>query len=204
MSWRVIHGTMLGEAQTSKYRHALSFLATIAFAGGFFGARLFHLALPSLMIITQTGIHFHHFWYGLLMMGVAGWVGIVSNDERLARLCAVVFGLGTGFVGDEVGLLLTFDDYYSELTLDFFVAAIAFIVLVVLVMRYGAQLEKDVLALSMWERMTQIGIFLLGFSALFFAFGAWSLGFPFALVGAGASVWGFAHRKRIRLRTSAG
>ncbi len=71
-----------------RFEHGLSFLATLAFLGGFFGARLFHLAFPSLMVITQ-GIHFHHFWYGLAMMGVAGWLGIVDNDEKFARVYAV-------------------------------------------------------------------------------------------------------------------
>src|SRR5439155_767348 len=85
-----------------RFEHGLSFLATLAFLGGFFGARLFHLAFPSLVVITQ-GIHFHHFWYGLAMMGVAGWLGIVDNDEKFARVYAVVFGVGAGFVGDEVG-----------------------------------------------------------------------------------------------------
>src|SRR6266540_3309541 len=122
---------MAEEEKPLRFKHGLSFLATLAFVGGFFGARIF-LLLLSVMIITQGGIHFHHFWYGLSMMGVSGWLGIVDTDVKFARIYAVVFGVGAGFVGDEVGLLLTFDDYNSELTLDFFVAAIAFVILAVL------------------------------------------------------------------------
>jgi hypothetical protein len=159
-------------------------LATLAFVGGFFGARGFHLLLPSVMIITQ-GIHFHHFWYGVIMISVAGWLGIAYSDERFDRIYAVVFGVGVGFVGDEVGLLLTFDNYYSELTFDFFVAAIAFIILVALLLRYWKQIERDVFRLSNRERLVHFGIFLIGFSTIFFAFAAWTLGIPLLLIGVG-------------------
>ncbi len=187
--------SMSEEPKRTGYKHGLSFLATLAFAGGFFGARLFHTLLPSVMIITQ-GIHFHHFWYGLAMIVVAGWLGIVYNDERLGRIYAVVFGLGVGFVGDEVGLLLTFGNYYSELTFDFFVAAIASIILVTLLLRYRKQLEKDVLRLSNRERLTLLGVFVLGLSAMFFAFGAWYLGAPLVLSGAVVFLWGLGRWRR--------
>jgi hypothetical protein len=184
------------ESKPPRFKHALSFLATLAFVGGFFGARLFHLAFPYLMVITRTGIHFHHFWYGLIMMGVAGWLGIVDNNEKFARVYAVVFGVGAGFVGDEVGLLLTFDDYYSELTLDFFVAAIAFVILVALMIRYGKQIREQVLELSRHERLTHVGVFLIVFSAIFFAFDVWQLGAPLIVIGAALTLWGLARELR--------
>src|SRR3989475_4054523 len=119
-----------------RFEHGLSFLATLAFLGGFFGARLFHLAFPSFEIITSQGIHFHHFWYGLTMMGVSGWLGIVDNDEKLARVYAVVFGVGAGFVGDEVGLLLTFVDYSSEFSFEILLVSLSFLILVAVMIRY--------------------------------------------------------------------
>ena len=164
------------------HRHGLSFLATLAFTAGFFGARLFHLTFPSLMIITQ-GVHFHHFWYGLTMMGVAGWLGISENDERYNRIYAVVFGLGAGFVGDEVGLLLTFGDYYSTLTSDFFVAAVAVIILIALVTRHWQEIERDVLRASKRDGLVHVGIFLVGFSTIFFAFTMPYVGIPILVLG---------------------
>src|SRR5439155_448813 len=134
------------------------------------GLAMLGRVFPSLMVITK-GIHFHHFWYGLAMMGVAGWLGIVDNDEKFARVYAVVFGVGAGFVGDEVGLLLTFDDYYSELTFEFLVASVAFLILVALMIRYRKQILEEVFHLSRGERLTHVGVFLIGFSALSFAFG---------------------------------
>ncbi len=191
---------MSEETKAPRFKHDLSFLATLAFAGGFFGARLFHLAFPGLMIITQTGIHFHHFWYGLLMIGVAGWLGIVDNDERLARIYAVVFGVGAGFVGDEVGLLLTFGDYYSNLTQDFFVAAVAFLILTALMFRYGKQIEKNLLGLSYREQLRYGGVFLVFFSTIFYAFDAVELGTVLVVIGAGLLVSGLFMRQNAPAR----
>ncbi len=187
-----ISGPMFPQSKGRRFEHGLSFLATLAFLGGFFGARLFHLAFPNLMVITSQGIHFHHFWYGLAMMGVAGWLGIVDNDEKFARVYAVVFGVGAGFVGDEVGLLLTFDDYYSELTFEFLVAAVAFLILVALMIRYRKQILDEVFHLSRGERLTHFGVFLIGFSALLFAFGTFELGVPLVAIGVVLFTFGYA------------
>lgn len=183
------------------HKHSLSFLATLAFTAGFFGARIFHTVFPDTVIIAG-GIHFHHFWYGLAMMTVAGWLGIAYNGERRNRVYAVIFGLGLGFVGDEVGLLLTFGDYNSTLTFDFFVAAICFVVLASLLARYGQEVESDVVRLGLRERLTHIGIFLAGFSAIFFAFDLPYLGVPLVILGALLLLWGLAWLGRTRTATS--
>ena len=135
------------------------------------------------------------------MMGVSGWLGIVDNDEKLARVYAVVFGVGAGFVGDEVGLLLTFDNYYSELTFEFLVAALAFLILVALMIRYRRQILEEVFHLSRGERLTHVGVFLIGFSAILFAFDTLELGVPLIVLGAALFAWGY-HREHGTTRKS--
>ena len=176
-------------------KHGLAFLATLAFTGGFFGARIFHTLFPEIMVITQ-GIHFHHFWYGLALMGIAGWLGIAENDERYNRVYAVVFGLGVGFVGDEVGLLLTFGDYYSTLTFEFFIAAIVAIILIALLLRHREEIQRDVFGVTGPEHLMHIGVFLAGFSAIFLAFGVFVAGIPLFAIGVAIFVWGFGKRRR--------
>ncbi len=193
---------MAGGVKSKLNKHGLSFLATLAFAGGFFGARVFHLLLPDVMVITQGGIHFHHFWYGLMMVGLAGWLGIIYDDERLDRINAVVFGVGVGFIGDEVGLLLTFGDYYSQLTLDFFVAAISSIILVALLTRYWTQIQTSVLRISSRERLSHFGIFLIGFSTIFFAFFILYLGIPLLFAGAFLLLMALSQGKRTQRRAA--
>ncbi len=173
---------MVQEGGRSLFRHGLAFYGTLAFVAGFFGARAFGTLYPE-VVVLRAGIHFHHFWYGLAMIILAGWVGITINDERFGRGLAMIFGLGAGFVGDEVGLLLTLGDYQSELSLMFFVGTIGFILLAVLFLRFRRFLETEVLGVDMMENLTYVGLFLAAFSTVFFAFGALSLGFVFAGLG---------------------
>src|SRR5437879_13231402 len=102
------------------------------------------------------GIHLHQFWYGMALISVAGWMGIAWRNERLYRLYAVLYGLGGGLVGDEVGLLLTFNNYQSELTYLFFIAAISFVIIATLFLRYQPPLHEEHLNLSIWDRLTII------------------------------------------------
>ena len=116
-------------------------------------------------------------------MGVAGWLAITWKSERLDRVYAVMYGLGAGFIGDEVGLLLTFGNYQSELTFDFFIGTISASILLLLVLRYRALLVKEISYLMTREGLTLLGVFLAGFSFILFAFGSISFGTPLALVG---------------------
>lgn len=180
---------------TRQIKHGLAFYGTLAFVAGFFGARVFASLNPSVVVETR-GIHFHHFWYGLAMVEVGGWLGIAMNDERLDHYFAVVFGLGTGFIGDEVGLLLTFGDYSFRLALMFFVAAVSFIILATLFTRYHEQLEKDVLTIGIRQHLSRWGLFLIGFSTIFFAFGSNTMGLALAGLGIIMFLVGSEFRRR--------
>ena len=95
----------------------------LSFIAAFLSARLFTTLFPSTLVITG-GVHLHHFWYGLAMVALAGGLGIVYNRPQCRRFYAVVFGLGGGLIGDEVGLLLTLGNYHSDLTYFFFVTVV--------------------------------------------------------------------------------
>jgi len=154
----------------------------MGFLTGFFGARLFAVQNPN-VVVVQGGIHFHHFWYGLGMVTLAGWLGIAFNRPRLVRIYAIIFGLGAGLIGDEVGLLLTFGDYQSSLTTDFFVGVVGFIILASTLVRYRKIVVKDVIHTSWNERLVYIGINLAGLSAIFFAVNSITPGLVLAVFG---------------------
>jgi len=181
------------------FRHGLTFIATLAFVASFFGSRLFATLFPN-TVVMQGGIHLHHFWYGIALISVAGWMGIAWRNERLYRLYAVLYGLGAGFVGDEVGLLLTFNNYQSELTYLFFIAAISFVIIATLFLRYRAQLQEELLKLSLRERVAMVGVYLTGFSVFFFflSSGVSLVGIPLALGGLGILIWVYARRRKPR------
>jgi hypothetical protein len=190
---RIIH--MEREVPRIIFRHGLAFYGTVAFVAGFLGARLFATLNPT-VVVERGGIHFHHFWYGLAMVVSTGWLGISLSNARLGRNLAIIFGLGAGLIGDEVGLLLTFGDYTSNLTEIFFVATIAFIILVTLLSKGRKHIQKEVINISRKERLTQIGVFIGAFSVIFFAVEYWEIGL--AVLGLGILVFlrGFERERR--------
>jgi hypothetical protein len=174
-----------------RINHGLAFLALSSFIIAFLGARVFTTLTPDTVVVSG-GIHFHHFWYGLAMVVTAGWLGIISTHPALNRIYAVVFGFGGGLIADEVGLLLTFGNYYSQLTYVFFVGFICAAVLLVIAVRYREGLERDLMALDRRETMVHIGIVVAAFSALAFSFGFLTIGLGVALAGIIVAVVGIA------------
>jgi hypothetical protein len=176
--------------------HGLAFLALLSFVVAFTAARTFTTAYPDVVVVS-TGIHFHHFWYGLGMLIVAGWLGIASNRPEYDRIYAVVFGLGLGLIGDETGLLLTLGDYQSELTYFVLVVGFSVAVMVLIAVRHWGQLEKEVFRLGAGERVIHIGLVIAGLAALPFAFGQVTTGAAVLLVGAATVLTGaLLHRRR--------
>lgn len=66
--------------------------------------------------IILFGYHIHHFYIGVLLICVAGWLSITENKRFLKKHLAIIYGAGLGLFFDEIGLLLTWGDYYSRLT----------------------------------------------------------------------------------------
>ena len=192
------------EVRPITLRHGLTFYGTVAFIAAFLGARLFATLNPTVTVVRE-GIHFHHFWYGIAMVTATGWIGITTiRNEQLTRLLVIVFGLGAGLIGDEVGLLLTFGNYTSNLTEVFFVAAIGFVILASLFSRARSHVEKEVVNIKARERLTQIGVFVGAFSAIFFAAGIWIGGFVSLGLGALIFLAGFERAKREQRLNSPG
>jgi hypothetical protein len=174
----------------------LAFLALLSFVVSFSAARIFTSIYPD-VIVQSSGIHFHHFWYGLLMLVVAGWLGIAANRPEHDRAYAVIFGLGLGLVGDETGLLLTFGDYRSELTYVVFVVGLGVVLMVFLAIRYWELLRGELLQLGRGERALYLGISIAALSALPLAFDHLTIGSAVLVVGVSVSLVGvWLHRRR--------
>ena len=178
-------------ASSGREVHGLAFLILASFVTSFLAARVFTTFFPTAVVVAG-GIHFHHFWYGLAMVVASGWLSLVSNRPRYDRIYAIVFGLGAGLIGDEVGLLLTFGNYQSELTYAFFVVVLSFAGIAYLLTRYRLQIEAGVLSLGTGERLAHLGVVVAGLSALFWAFGLTVPGLVVLSAGAAASIAGLA------------
>lgn len=66
--------------------------------------------------IVLFGYHIHHFYFGILLIGIAGWLAITGSSEISKEKLAVIYGLGLGLLMDEIGLLLTWGNYASSLS----------------------------------------------------------------------------------------
>jgi hypothetical protein len=144
----------------------LSFIMLSSFLASFAVARVFTGYFPSTTLVIQ-GIHVHHFWYGLALLVVGGWLGINYSDDHIERFAAIIFGVGGGLVGDEIGLLLTFGDYYSELTYTFLIALLAFSFMATLFKRHGKTILTELYGFSRRHIDLYVGLFLAFISSAF-------------------------------------
>jgi len=76
--------------------------------------------------IILFGYHIHHFYIGIALIALAGWLSLVGTDLLSRKHLAIIYGVGLGLFFDEIGLLLTWGDYYSQLSylLTIFLAGI--------------------------------------------------------------------------------
>jgi len=122
----------------------LSILAMVSFIASFIVARTFAILNPSI-VMTRGGYHIHHFWYGIVLLAIGGWLGISYSSERTDRLAAILFGAGGGLIGDEVGILLTFSAhaYWAEITYTFIIIVLTFASMTILINRYHEVIRKE-------------------------------------------------------------
>ncbi len=123
-------------------RPHLAVLALVSFALSFIVARVFTYLHPDFVLVSG-GIHIHHFWFGLALLAIGGWLGISYTHKEIDMLAAIIYGVGGGLIADEVGLLLTFGNYYSELTWTFVLLSLAFISTLVLLYRYRQSIFEE-------------------------------------------------------------
>lgn len=95
--------------------------------------------------IILFGYHIHHFYFGMLLICAAGWLALVDSPLVSRRVKAGLYGAGLGLFMDEIGLLLTWGDYYSGLTylVNVFIAAI--FLNVIFFPNFWAEVRKNLL-----------------------------------------------------------
>jgi hypothetical protein len=137
----------------------LATVALVSFILAFLVARTFTTFFPSRVIIT-SGIHIHHFWFGIILLAVGGWLGINSRQKDVDLAAAILYGVGGGLIVDEVGLLLTFGDYWTELTWGILVVMLSVISVLILITRYRKQIQEELSEHLNRKWALTLGIFL--------------------------------------------
>jgi hypothetical protein len=141
----------------------LATVALVSFISSFLVARTFTTFFPSQVIIT-SGIHIHHFWFGIIRLAVGGWLGINYRHKDIEIAAAILYGVGGGLIVDEIGLLLTFGDYWTGLTWVILVVMLAVISVLILFTRYRKQIREELSEHLNSKLALTLGIFLAAIS----------------------------------------
>jgi hypothetical protein len=117
------------------YRRQAALLMWVAFIGTFvflraltFGIR--YQILPVKNVVTSSGLHIHHFVWGIVILLIIGFLGITLWSERLHPWLGTIFGIGAALVIDEYALWLNLKDVYwlpagrSSIDLAILIAAV--------------------------------------------------------------------------------
>jgi CDP-diglyceride synthetase len=147
-------------------RPKLSVLALASFILSFAAARAF-TALSPRTILVHYGLHIHHFWFGLILLVVGGWLGISYENERIDRVAAILFGAGGGLVADEVGLLLTFRNYWTSITYTLVIILVMLAIMLILITTYWRVIREEFTEFSKSSVGLYSGIFLAVISIAF-------------------------------------
>jgi hypothetical protein len=147
-------------------RAHLATIALLSFIFSFIAARAFTTFFPSTVLVSN-GLHIHHFWFGIALVAIGGWLGISYDDKETNRVASILYGAGGGLIVDEVGLLLTFGNYWTGLTYAFLVVFLAFIVVLMFFVRYRAVLMEEFAEFASTKVSVYLGVFLAAVSVAF-------------------------------------
>jgi hypothetical protein len=151
-----------------KTKPNLSMVALLSFIEAFTVARIFTIVYPE-VVWRIGGFHIHHFWYGLVLLAVGGWLGISVESERASRVAAILFGTGGGLIVDEAGVLLTLSapGYWEEFTYTFVIVLLTVVSMLILLVRYSKVISTEFTQFLRSNASLYIGIFLAAVSAAF-------------------------------------
>jgi hypothetical protein len=156
----------MSKTETKEERPNLSFVALFSFIISFALARVFTTLNPD-TVLTGGGYHVHHFWFGIILVVIGGWIGISYTSERVDRVAAIIFGAGGGLIGDEVGLLLTFGNYRTDITYTLIVAFVAIASILSLFFRYSEKIRAEFAEFISSNVSLYFGVFLASVSVAF-------------------------------------
>ncbi len=76
---------------------ALAFLLTVGIA------RFFSYFWPPLFHVRISGVHIHHYVFGIFFLTIAGFLALVFRGPRATAGIALLYALGVGLTYDEFG-----------------------------------------------------------------------------------------------------
>lgn len=107
----------------------IPFIILISFLATFAASRLTTNLFPDLFLkIKDT--HVHHFAYGIILLGVIGYLSITQPRPPQTRLrLAILYGFALGLAFDEFAMWIQLDDVYRDRSTYDAIVTIALILL---------------------------------------------------------------------------
>lgn len=73
---------------------------------------LIHLKVRGFADVSAGGVHIHHYIWGILLLIIVGFGGLVNRSHIWRITAGVLFGVGLALVVDEAALLVELRDVY--------------------------------------------------------------------------------------------
>ena len=67
---------------------------------------------PFRNLVTASGLHIHHLFWGILLLMATGFVALATRAEKWHLRVAIIFGVALGLTLDEFALWLRLADVY--------------------------------------------------------------------------------------------
>ncbi|MCS4542384.1 MAG: hypothetical protein HY929_08780 [Euryarchaeota archaeon] len=74
--------------------------------------------------LLWKGYRIHHFFFGIILSLIGGWIALNQDGSKWIKAASILYGIGLGLIIDEIGLLLTWGNYWARVTYDIFIALV--------------------------------------------------------------------------------
>lgn len=115
---------MIFQRITHRYRkldlsRQVAFRALVAFILVFSFLRaltyvIHYQLLPIHNLVTKSGLHIHHLFWGILLLMLVGFTALATRDPKWHLRIAVLFGIALALTLDEFAMWLRLADVYWE------------------------------------------------------------------------------------------
>ncbi len=105
------HYRQLDLSRRVAIRALVAFLVTFAFLRALTAVIHFQL-LPIHNVVTRSGLHIHHLFWGILLLMVVGFAALATRAPQWHLRIAIVFGCAMALTLDEFALWLRLADVY--------------------------------------------------------------------------------------------
>lgn len=94
---------------------SLAFPILFSFILTFIGSRIIgylitYNIIPHLYLEVEPGLQIHHYTYGIFILFIAGYLGLIVKQARAKFWIAMLHGFGLGLAMDEFGMWLRLSD----------------------------------------------------------------------------------------------